>query len=246
VGPELKFLGNLDMMHLMERSLRRAAIPYALSEGFNPHIKLSMGTVLPVGLWGENEYFDLELSQRMDIIDFRQKLSVALPSCLQLGECQEINDSAPSLMKIINAASYVFLLEPPFPSLDKWKEELLARPSLTVRSRGKKKGLDKELRTGIYRIEVEQSLNFGRVEIWVAVGEPVNVRYDELGELLLQTGFTQKSIAEVFRSGNYIREGSSYLSPLEVRLDKHTSPCGHSGVPPCGVTIKVGGMRVNK
>jgi len=57
-------------------------------------------------------------------------------------------------------------------------------------------------------------LNFGRVEIWVAVGEPVNVRYDELGELLLQTGFTQKSIAEVFRSGNYIREGSSYLSPL--------------------------------
>ena len=216
VGPELKFLGNLDMMHLMERSLRRAAIPYALSEGFNPHIKLSMGTVLPVGLWGENEYFDLELSQRMDTIDFRQKLSAALPSYLQLKECQEIADSAPSLMKIINAASYVFLLEPSFPSLERWKEELLARPSLTVRSRGKKKGLDKELRTGIYRIEVEQSLNFGRVEIWVAVGEPVNVRYDELGELLLQTGFTQKSIAEVFRSGNYIREGSSYLSPLEV------------------------------
>ena len=201
---------------MMERSLRRAAIPYALSEGFNPHIKLSMGTVLPVGLWGENEYFDLELSQRMDTIDFRQKLSAALPSYLQLKECQEIADSAPSLMKIINAASYVFLLEPSFPSLERWKEELLARPSLTVKSRGKKKGLDKELRTGIYRIEVEQSLNFGRVEIWVAVGEPVNVRYDELCELLLQTGFTQKNIAEVFRSGNYIREGSSYLSPLEV------------------------------
>ncbi|HBQ86380.1 MAG TPA: radical SAM protein, partial [Syntrophomonas sp.] len=55
LGPELKFLGNLDTMHLMERALRRAGIPYALSEGFNPHIKLSMGTVLPVGLWSEKE-----------------------------------------------------------------------------------------------------------------------------------------------------------------------------------------------
>jgi radical SAM-linked protein len=48
-GPELKFLANLDMMHLMERALRRAGIPYHLSEGFNPHIRLSMGTVLRLG-----------------------------------------------------------------------------------------------------------------------------------------------------------------------------------------------------
>jgi len=51
VGKNLQFLANLDMMHLMERSLRRAGIPCHLTEGFNPHIKLSMGTVLPVGLW---------------------------------------------------------------------------------------------------------------------------------------------------------------------------------------------------
>jgi len=62
VGEDLKFLGNLDMLNLMGRALRRADVPFALSEGFNPHIKLSLGTVLPVGVWGENEYFDLELS----------------------------------------------------------------------------------------------------------------------------------------------------------------------------------------
>ena len=55
VGNDLKFLGNLDMMNLMSRALRRARIPFALSEGFNPHIKFSLGTVLPVGV-GEREY----------------------------------------------------------------------------------------------------------------------------------------------------------------------------------------------
>ncbi|MDD3890543.1 MAG: TIGR03936 family radical SAM-associated protein, partial [Syntrophomonadaceae bacterium] len=66
IGPELKFLANLDMMNVIGRTLRRAAIPYALSEGFNPHIKLSLGTVLPVGLWGEKEYFDLELTMPVE------------------------------------------------------------------------------------------------------------------------------------------------------------------------------------
>ncbi len=215
VGPELKFLGNLDMMHLMERSLRRAAIPYALSEGFNPHIKLSMGTVLPVGLWGENEYFDLELSRKMDPGDFGKRLGVVLPDGLQLKECKEIDRSNPSLMKVIDAASYVYQLKAPFPTLDRWKEEVLGRTSLMVKSKGKKKGLDKELRGGIYRIECKESLGLARIEIWVAVGEPVNVRYDELNELLLKTGFSARSIIDVFRSGNYIRKGSDYHPPLE-------------------------------
>lgn len=214
VGPELKFLGNLDMMHLMERALRRAAIPYALSEGFNPHIKLSMGTVLPVGLWGENEYFDLELSQGMETFDFIQKLQAVLPPYLELKECQEIANTAFSLMKAVDAASYVFLLKAPYPRLDKWKEELLARTSLIVRSRGKKKGLDKELRPGIFKIKTEESVNFGRIEIWVAVGEPINVRYDELREMLMLSGYGPESISEIYRSGNYVREGSSYITPL--------------------------------
>ena len=55
IGPELRFLSNLETMHMMERALRRAGIPFALTEGFNPHIRLSMGTVLPVGLWGKKE-----------------------------------------------------------------------------------------------------------------------------------------------------------------------------------------------
>ena len=70
VGSDLRFLSSLGLMHMMERAFRRAEVPYALSEGFNPHIRLSMGTVLPVGIWGEHEYFDLELERDMDEREF--------------------------------------------------------------------------------------------------------------------------------------------------------------------------------
>lgn len=213
VGPELKFLANLDMMHLMSRALRRAQIPYALSEGFNPHIKLSMGTVLPVGLWGEREYFDLELSQTITPDEFMSRMKKVLPSYLEIKRCWEIDRAATSLMKSINSASYVFVIKPSALDLDKWRADLLARDSLPVASRGKKKGLDKDLRKGIYRIELSDQDLFKKAEFWVSVGEPLNVRYDELEELLLNTGIEKGNILDIYRSSNYIMQGRSFLAP---------------------------------
>ncbi|MDD3022281.1 MAG: TIGR03936 family radical SAM-associated protein [Syntrophomonadaceae bacterium] len=215
VGPELKFLANLDMMHLMARELRRGNIPYALSEGFNPHIKLSMGTVLPVGLWGEKEYFDLELNQSMALNEFMLKMKEALPPYIEISQCWEIGSHTPSLMKAINAASYVFVLLVPEFELDKWREEIMAQEKLLVASRGKKKGLVKDLRKGIYKIELDEKEQIKRVEFWVSVGEPLNVRYDELEELLHNTGVDKQFILDVYRSSNYVMQGQEFFAPLE-------------------------------
>jgi radical SAM-linked protein len=107
------------MMHLMSRALRRGNIPYALSSGFNPHIKLSMGTVLPVGLWGEQEYFDLELSQAMDLDEFLRRMQEALPPYLEIRRCWEIGADIPSLMKSINAL-LMFCVPAPALDLEQW------------------------------------------------------------------------------------------------------------------------------
>ena len=41
-GEELRFLGHLDFLRTMERAVMRSEIPVAFSEGFNPHMKLSL------------------------------------------------------------------------------------------------------------------------------------------------------------------------------------------------------------
>ncbi len=215
-GPELKFLANLDMMHMMERALRRAEIPYALSEGFNPHIKLSMGTVLPVGLWGENEYFDLELAHSVTPEWFVMQLNAALPPYVKIKRALEIDSHEPALMKTINAACYAFLIQGVSPAeMSLRMEDLMQRPNLAVQSRGKKKDVVKDLKAGIYKIEVKGQEDSVIINLTVAIGEPVNIRFDEIKDLLLGIGIKEENITDIYRKANYVRILEDYMTPLE-------------------------------
>lgn len=49
-GEELRFLGHLDYLRTMERAIMRSGLPVAFSEGFNPHMKISMDSALGVGV----------------------------------------------------------------------------------------------------------------------------------------------------------------------------------------------------
>jgi len=216
VGADLKFLANLDMMHLMERALRRAKIRYLLSEGFNPHIRLSMGTVLPVGLWGEKEYFDLEL-QPMPVPEFVNSMNKALPPGMHISLCQEIQSGAPSLMKIINAAEYAFLIKTEGLELEKIAAQVLQQEQVIVQSRGKNKTLQKDLRPGIYGMHVEKSGETDILSVRVSVNEPVNVRFDELLDVFSRTGITRNIMLDFWRQGNYIKQGENFYSPIMKR-----------------------------
>jgi len=215
VGPDLRFLSNLDMMKLMARALRRARIPFALSEGFNPHIRLSLGTVLPVGLWSKCEYFDLELNQEISCSEFIQKMNLSLPPDVKITDCIEIDATIPALMNSINCSCYSFVVRKSVELMEQWKDNVLQKDELIVKSRGKKKDLDKNLRPGIFKIEVNQWQNFAIIDIWGSVGEPLNVRYDELTDLLVLTGINKEDILDVYRSGNYIRVKDKLFTPLE-------------------------------
>ncbi len=214
VGPDLKFLANLDMMHLMERTLRRAGIPYLLSEGFNPHIRMSMGTILPVGVWGQKEYFDLELNP-MSITDFMTAMNQALPAGMYIRQCCEIAPLAPSLMKVINAADYIFMMQPTGLDLEKIAAQILAQEKVMVQSKGKNKMLQKDLRPGLYDLKVESQDEMEIVMVRVSVNEPLNIRFDELLDVFEKVGIDKKYMLDFWRRGNYIKKGENYYSPME-------------------------------
>lgn len=59
----LAMLSHLEVAHSLERAVRRAGLPFAVSQGFSPHMKLAFGSALPVGVGGVAEMFDLLLTQ---------------------------------------------------------------------------------------------------------------------------------------------------------------------------------------
>jgi radical SAM-linked protein len=106
-GEKLKFLSHLDLMRLWERSLRRAGVPPAYSEGYSPHARISMAAPLPVGVVGKNEIMDVVLSSEISPELFIQKVSIQLPDGIRIIEALNIELEAPSLQARLHFAEYL-------------------------------------------------------------------------------------------------------------------------------------------
>ena len=213
VGPDHRFLANLEMMHVMERALRRAGIPYHLSEGFNPHIRISMGTVLPVGIWGKKEYFDLEMDT-LDLDCFIQRMNRVLPLGIAITACRSLGVAAPALMKSINAAEYAFWVGQRSAEVEAAIKEIMRQEEILVLSRGKKKNVNKDLRPGLFALTAENQVDGVIIKALVSVNEPLNIRFDELLDVLTGFGISRESILDFWREGNLIKRGERLLSPL--------------------------------
>ena len=59
----LALLSHLELARALERAVRRADLPFAVSQGFSPHMRIAFGSALPVGVGGVQEIFDLLLKE---------------------------------------------------------------------------------------------------------------------------------------------------------------------------------------
>jgi len=93
-------------MRALERSSRRAALPYAVTKGFNPHMKAAFGPALPVGTGGEREYFDVWLTQPVSAAEAFERLCGATPHDLGVIEARYVHEKEPSLTAAATVARY--------------------------------------------------------------------------------------------------------------------------------------------
>lgn len=87
----LAFLSHLETIRSMERIIRRAQLPYAVTEGFNPHMKVSFGPALPCGAAGLGEYLDLRLREYMNPAEALERMRAASVSDLSPVACAYID-----------------------------------------------------------------------------------------------------------------------------------------------------------
>ncbi len=59
----LRFVAHLDTMRMIHNILRAVDLPIVFSHGYNVHPKAALGAPLPLGVQGENEYFDFVLKE---------------------------------------------------------------------------------------------------------------------------------------------------------------------------------------
>jgi len=72
---ELGYISHLDTHRAYYRLFRRAELPLALSQGFNPHPVMSLAAPMPLGYRSEADYVDLTLSSSLPLAELATRLA---------------------------------------------------------------------------------------------------------------------------------------------------------------------------
>jgi radical SAM-linked protein len=145
----MRFTGHLDLHHTWERTFRRARLPLAYSQGFNPHPRLNLASALPLGFTSECEVIDVWLEQEMAPKQVSAALEQALPPGLRLLNIQVIDPHRPAVQSELEASEYSLTLLENCPDLEARCRSVLAATSLPRLRRGK----DYDLRPLILALE---------------------------------------------------------------------------------------------
>ena len=109
---ELRFLSHLELMRAYARALRRAGVPLAFTQGFNPQPRLSLAQALAVGVEGLCELGEVELSERMAPGELCEAWNRQLPPELKILRTWEAPLHGPSLSAGVRGAVYHIQLTP--------------------------------------------------------------------------------------------------------------------------------------
>ncbi len=172
----LRFVGHLDMMRVFQRALRRAEVPLAYSQGFNPHPLMSFGNPLALGCTGEREVMEIILEQEQSDDQVKQSLQQQLPDGLDVVACFTSPSTKTTSMAAVKGASYEIEL----PAVRNWADILpafLAQETISVMKLGKvygrKKQVAVDIKPWIYECVLRDD---GKMQLLCACGSEENLK----------------------------------------------------------------------
>lgn len=224
----VRHISHLDLLRALTRALRRAEIPVAFSEGFNPHMLLSFGPPLSVGSCSQSEYVDVQLTEEMDPAELVQRLNDKLPQGLRVLAAGEQRGKT-SLMASLNVADYAlcFLPDVSPAEADSLAQSLLSlmdKEQLLITRQRKNKTTELDVRPGMIKLElmseharkelqslIESPIELG-VSCWVRVrlDSPASPRPREIVELV----GAELGDFLVCRTGLFAEENGELRCPL--------------------------------
>ena len=179
----MRFAGHLDLHRTLERTLRRARLPLAYSQGFSPHPRITLAAALPLGCTSEADLADVWLEQAMDPQEILRSLQEVQPPGLRFERAQSASEAEPSLATQVSSSEYEICWEAAV-SQDFVRRtilEILARPEIPKTRRGK----DYDLRPLVLAMEARAASPQGFV-LWMqlAAREGATGRPDEVLEAM--------------------------------------------------------------
>jgi radical SAM-linked protein len=156
-GEAIKYISHLDLARTWERLFRRASLPIAYSQGFNPHPRFQIAAGLPVGVSGRSELLDVWLEEPLSPEEVLNRLRPVSPAGLEALCAEEVDLGAPALQSLVQAAEYraVVRSHEPVEGICTRIQALLDMPAIPRQRHHKGKWQSYDLRPLIQGVAVE-------------------------------------------------------------------------------------------
>lgn len=161
---DMRYISHLDLMRTISRAIRRALLPIAYTQGFNPQPKISVALPLTLGYTSDGEYMDMELIEDLPLAEVISRLNDQLPDGLKIKQCIRIENRNTSLMALIRFALYGITFE----DIDKEKlmeaiQELMNNDIVLVKKNTKSGIKEVNIRPDIVKLYLEENTLFALV-----------------------------------------------------------------------------------
>jgi len=110
-----RYLSHIDLIHILQRSFRRAGIEVRKTQGFHPKMDFTYGPALPLGMAAAQEVLEFRSGRRIDAREFLSRVNRSVPPGIKFSALRLIEEGSPSLHGATERLVY---------SLDRTSEEL--------------------------------------------------------------------------------------------------------------------------
>lgn len=222
-GEEIKFIGHLDFMVAFQRACKRADIPIAYSNGFNPHQLLNFASPLSLGYTSFGDYGDFQLQERLCAEDIKNKLNENMPAGVNILDIVELKKDAEKVMTSLCAAAYVIKFEKAVtPKIIKENlDTFMKQEEIVVLKKTKKNLKDTDIKPDILEIE-NVSDEDGRIKAVVNAGSVNNLKPESIAEAFMKyVGLEfSKNKNRYTRIDMYMTDGNNGLAGLIDGVEK--------------------------
>lgn len=219
----LKYIAHLDVLRLFERAIKRAALPVAYTQGFNPRQKIVFGLPIAVGLTSSAEYADIEFEEDLSPETFISRINQSLPEGIEVLEAVPIRNMG-RIMSLIASARYEIAFSMPEAmaqdELSGIVIDFLDQEDITVMKKTKKGTRPVNIRPLIYSLSARKQDSGGYVmEAFLCAGAENNLRPDLLMQAFSQKTGLELTVESIHRKAMFASDFNEWKSPLEVTDD---------------------------
>ncbi|MCQ4725389.1 TIGR03936 family radical SAM-associated protein [Anaerotignum faecicola] len=223
-GEGVKFIGHLDVLKAFQRALKRADLPIAYSQGFNPHQLISFASPLSLGYTSEGEYGDFKLTEFVKPEIVMEKLNNALPNDMKAEKIILLKDGVKNTMSSVCAAEYEAYFDMPYNEISKNIQPFLNQEKITVMKKTKKGLGETDIKPDIIRLwPIENGLG-----MLVNAGSVRNLKPESVAEGYFKfLGLEFNKYKMAFKRIDLLMDnGSNVLVPLTEGVDKNEKDFG--------------------